>query len=131
MRILSRLTLFLLLLTGAPAFAQEHPPIPDQWDPYRAEKNLEIGRFYLKKGNYDAAIERFLDAIRYRSNFAVPHKLLGEAYEKKAEKTEAVKYYRKYLEILPQADDAGKIKKKIEDLDRQIEKERARKKRVR
>ena len=38
---------------------------PDQptWDPQRAEKDLEVGQYYMKKGDVDAAIDRFQDAI--------------------------------------------------------------------
>ena len=93
------------------------------FDPFRAEKNLEIGEFYLKKGNYDAAIERFKESIRYKPKFARPHRLLAEAYEKKGDAAEAVKYYRMYLEILPAAQDAGKVRKRIEKLSRTLERE--------
>src|SRR4029077_15247582 len=32
------------------------------WDPLRAEKDLEVGQYYMKKGDIDAAIDRFQDA---------------------------------------------------------------------
>jgi hypothetical protein len=37
---------------------------PDQptWDPLRAEKDLEVGQYYMRKGDLDAAIDRFQDA---------------------------------------------------------------------
>src|SRR6266581_3281410 len=37
---------------------------PDQptWDPLRAEKDLEVGQYYMKRGDLDAAIDRFQDA---------------------------------------------------------------------
>ena len=35
--------------------------------------------FYLHKGDVDAAIDRFLDAIQRRPNFAKPRLLLGKA----------------------------------------------------
>lgn len=92
-----------------------------EFDPLKAEKNLEVGKYYLRRGNYDAAIDRLKDSIRYKSNFAEPHRLLGEAYEKKGEREEAIRYYKKYLEILPSAEDAGKIGEKIEKLNRKIE----------
>jgi tetratricopeptide (TPR) repeat protein len=104
--------------------AQQEQDAP--YDPYRAEKSLEVGRFYLKKKNYDAAIDRFQDAIRHKPNFALPHKLIGEAYEKKKEYEKAVEFYGKYLDILPQAEDAADIRKKIESLNRKIEAARKR-----
>lgn len=95
----------------------------EEFDPLRAEQSLKIGEFYLRKKNYDAAIDRFHDAIRYKPNFALPHRRLGEAYEKKREKARAVEYYRKYLEILPAASDAEKIGKRIARLERDIERD--------
>jgi len=32
------------------------------WDPLRAEKDLEVGQYYMRKGDVDAAIDRFEDA---------------------------------------------------------------------
>jgi len=78
---------------------------------------VEIGTFYLKKGVYDAAIERFVEASNYQPTLAMPWKLLGEAYEKKREYSKAAQSYKKYLQILPHAADAAKIKKTISDLE--------------
>ena len=76
-----------------------------------------IGTFYLRKGAYDAAIERFIEAANYQPSLAMPWKFLGEAYEKKHEYAKAVEAYNKYLQILPHAADAAKIKKTISDLE--------------
>jgi hypothetical protein len=87
------------------------------FDPLHAQRSLDIGTFYLKKGIYDAAIERFVDASNYQPTLAMPWKLLGEAYEKKREYTKAIESYNKYLQILPHAADAAKIKKSIAELE--------------
>lgn len=97
-----------------------------EFDPLKAEKNLEVGKYYLRRGNYDAAIDRLKDSIRYKSNYAEPHRLLGEAYEKKGDREEAVRYYKKYLEILPSAEDAEKVKKRIKKLTKKKADESAR-----
>ncbi|MDQ1409556.1 MAG: hypothetical protein QOJ41_1291 [Acidobacteriaceae bacterium] len=91
---------------------------PDQptWDPLRAEKDLEVGQFYLKKGDLDAAIDRFQDAAAAKPGFAIPYRYLGEAQEKKGDKREALKSYRRYLDLYPHAEDAKKIQKKIDKL---------------
>lgn len=104
------------LLAQAQQEKQESP-----FDPFHAEKSIEIGEYYMKKGNFDAAIDRFQDAARYKPGFAKPYRLMGEAYEKKGDKAEAVKAYRKYLEILPSAEDGPKIKKRIGKLSKQLE----------
>jgi hypothetical protein len=87
------------------------------FDPLHAERSLDIGRFYLNKGAYDAAIDRFIEASNYQPTLAMPWKLLGDAYEKKHEYPKAVEAYNKYLRILPHAPDAAKIKKTISDLE--------------
>jgi tetratricopeptide (TPR) repeat protein len=88
----------------------------DKYDPYPAQKDLEVGMFYLHKGNVDAAIDRFKDAIELRPNFAKPRLLIAEAYERKGEKAEALKYYKEYLQVFPTAPDAKSVRRKIEKL---------------
>src|SRR5271156_1287264 len=96
------------------------PPaaMPDTgtYDPVSAEDDIEVGTFYMHKGDIDAAISRYKDAIRLRSNFAKPRLLLAEAYEKKHDKASALKYYKEYLEVFPKAPDAKKIQNKIDKL---------------
>jgi tetratricopeptide (TPR) repeat protein len=86
------------------------------YDPFPAVKDVEIGEFYLHKGDLDAAISRFEEAIQLRPNYAQPRLLLAQVYEKKGEKDQAVKYYKEYLQVFPHAPDAKKIEKKIEKL---------------
>jgi hypothetical protein len=87
------------------------------FDPLHAGRSIDIGTFYLRKGAYDAAIDRFVEASNYQPTLAAPWRLLGEAYEKKHEHAKAVESYNKYLQILPRAPDAAKIKKLISDLE--------------
>jgi hypothetical protein len=93
------------------------PPSGPVFDPLHAQRSLDVGKFYLNKGVYDAAIERFVDASNYQPTLAAPWKFLGEAYEKKREYAKAIQSYNKYLQILPHAADAAKIKKTISDLE--------------
>ncbi len=143
-----------LLLTvtglGSAAFAQGTPPepapkqdapkskpkpktdsavnsAPDQpkWDPLRAEKDMEVGKYYMHKGDIDAAIDRFQDAADAKPGFAIPFRFLGECYEKKGKKKPAVKAYQRYLDLYPHAEDGDKIRKKIEKLHAEIDKEKS------
>ncbi len=119
----------------APPPAKQKPPKPNtdtatqnapeqpKWDPLRAEKDLEVGQYYMKRGDYDAAIDRFNDAIEAKPGYAIPFRWLGEAEEKKGVKKKALKAYQRYLDLVPRADDAEKIRKKIEKLQREIDKE--------
>jgi tetratricopeptide (TPR) repeat protein len=93
------------------------PPEDDPaWDPFHAQQDIDVGMFYLHKGDVDAAISRFEDAITRRANFAKPRLLLAECYEKKGDPSEAVRYYKEYLQVLPNAPDAKKVREKIEKL---------------
>lgn len=122
--------LLLAVFAAGPAPAQKKPPTNAQpepvFEPFKAEKSVEVGMYYLKKKNYDAAIERFLDALNYKPGFARPHLLLGEAFEKKGEYEDSIMHYTAYLEILPNAEDANKIRKKITQLEKKVERERKR-----
>jgi|SRR6516164_6783615 tetratricopeptide (TPR) repeat protein len=89
------------------------------YNPLPAQQDIEVGMFYLHKGDVDAAIDRFLDAIQQRPNFAKPRLLLGKAYEKKHDNQSAVKYYKEYLQVLPGASDAKEVQKKIEKLSKE------------
>ena len=99
---------------------------PDQpmWDPLRAEKDIEVGEHYMHKGDYDAAIDRFQDAIEAKPGYAIPFRYLGEAQEKKGQKKQAIRSYQRYLDLYPHAEDAAKIKKKLEKLYKEVEKEK-------
>ena len=123
---------------SSPPAAQQPPPKPKPntdsavqsaegqptWDPLRAEKDLEVGKYYMKKGDVDAAIDRFEDATLAKPGYAIPFRYLGEAYEKKGRKKPAVKAYQRYLDLYPHAEDADKIRKKIEKLHQEIDKEK-------
>lgn len=89
------------------------------YDPYHAQKAVEVGLFYMKKGDLDAAIDRFRDAIGYKPDFARPRLLLGEAYEKKGDTAQALKYYKEYIEILPNGPDSKKVRSRIQKMSRQ------------
>jgi tetratricopeptide (TPR) repeat protein len=86
------------------------------YDPFHAQQDVEIGAYYMHKGDVDAAISRYQDAIQLKADFAKPRILLAEAYLKKGEKGEAVKYYKEYLKVFPDAPDAKKVRNKIEKL---------------
>lgn len=88
----------------------------EKYDPLPAEKDVEVGTFYMRKGDYDAAISRFEDAIQRKADYARPRLLLAQSYEKKGDKPAAVKYYKNYLEVYPHAPDAKRIQEKIEKL---------------
>lgn len=104
--------------------ATQNAPDQPMWDPLRAEKDIEVGQHYMHKGDFDAAIDRFEDAIAAKPGYAIPFRYLGEAQERKGLRKKAIKSYQRYLDLYPHAEDGDKIKKKIEKLYKELEKEK-------
>lgn len=82
---------------------------------------MEVGEFYMKKGDLDAAADRFKDATQVKPNLAKPHLLLAKIAEKKDDKAAAVRYYEEYLKILPDTPEAKKVRKRISELNAEMQ----------
>ena len=104
--------------------ATQNAPDQPAWDPLRAEKDLEVGQYYMKKGDLDAAIDRFQDATAAKPGYAIPFRYLAEAQEKKGLKKQAIKSYQRYLDLYPHAEDGDKVRKKIDKLYKDIQREK-------
>ena len=104
--------------------ATQNAPDQPSWDPLRAEKDLEVGQYYMKRGDLDAAIDRFLDATTAKPGYAIPFRFLAEAQEKKGLKKQAIKSFQRYLDLYPHAEDGDKVRKKIDKLHREVENEK-------
>ena len=104
--------------------ATQNAPDQPAWDPLRAEKDLEVGQYYMKKGDLDAAIDRFQDATAAKPGYAIPFRYLAEAQEKKGLKKQAIKSYQRYLDLYPHAEDGDKVRKKIDKLRKEVGKEK-------
>ena len=104
--------------------ATQNAPDQPAWDPLRAEKDLEVGQYYMRKGDVDAAIDRFQDATTAKPGYAVPFRYLGEAQEKKGLRKQAIASYSRYLDLYPHAEDGDKIRKKIDKLRREVERKK-------
>ncbi|HEX5433074.1 MAG TPA: tetratricopeptide repeat protein [Candidatus Angelobacter sp.] len=88
------------------------------YDPHRAEKDIEVGNYYLKRKNYRAALERFQDALLYKPNDAEATYGLATTQEKMDLFSLAYNNYSKYLEILPEgprARESDEGMKRVED----------------
>jgi tetratricopeptide (TPR) repeat protein len=102
----------------------EEPPEEDAnlkpkeyaFNPLQANKELQVGNEYFKKRSYKAAAGRFREATKWNPNLAEAWLRLGEAEEKRKNRQDAKEAYAKYLELQPQAKDAGEIRKKIASL---------------
>ena len=72
------------------------------WNPYKANKDIQVGDFYFKRKNYKGALDRYKEALYYKQNDAVATFRVGECEEKLGHKEEAKKYFEQYLKILPE-----------------------------
>lgn len=104
----------------APTQEQE-PPEEDEslapktysFNPLEAEKDLKVGLYYYKKGNYKAATSRFKEATLWNPTYADAFLRLGESEEKMKDKKAADQAYSKYLELSPDGKEAEAVKKKL------------------
>lgn len=102
----------------------EEPPEEDpsampktyDFNPIEAEKEVKVGRYYLKKGSLKAALNRFEDASKYNPQFAEAFLLLGETRQKLKDAKGAKEAYGKYIALAPGAKNAGEILKRMEKL---------------
>lgn len=86
------------------------------FNPLQAEKELQTGNYYFKKGSYRAAAGRFREATRWNDGFGEAWLRLGEADEKLRDPKGAREAYTKYLEVAGDARNAAEIRKKLEKL---------------
>ena len=71
------------------------------YDPHRADKDVEVGNYYLKLKNYRAALERFNDALLYKPGDAEATYGLALTQERLDLPAQAYQNYHEYLKILP------------------------------
>lgn len=84
------------------------------WSPMKADKNVEIGDYYLTQKNYAAAISRYREALYWKPDDAMAHFRLGQALEAAGQYAEARKNYQGYLKILPQGKFASTARKALQ-----------------
>jgi len=70
---------------------------PKEYNPLQAQASLRIGDFYLKKKNYQAAIERYIEALEYQPNLIAAYEALGKAYVKAGRVEKAVETYKDFI----------------------------------
>jgi tetratricopeptide (TPR) repeat protein len=110
---------------GSCAWAQQQtppePPEEDQavapkeyaFNPVQAQKELQIGNYYFKKGSYSAARIRYLEATQWNPGYAEAFLRLGETYEKLKDRPGSRKAYEKYLELEPKGKEAAGVRAKL------------------
>ena len=104
-----------------PQQQEQEPPEEDEslapktysFNPLEADKDLKVGLYYYKKGNYKAAMSRFREATLWNPTYAEAFLRLGESAEKLKDKKAAHEAYEKYIALAPTDKQAEAIKKKL------------------
>lgn len=79
--------------------------------------NLGVVYFKLKK--FDTALFSFLKAVELNKKYADAYFNLGRLYEETKENALACQYYKKYIELYPDAPDKEVVNKKIKILEKE------------
>ncbi len=82
-------------------------------------KDVEVGDYYFRGGNYKAALSRYREALQFKPRDAVATFKLAQTLEKSKEFEEARARYQEYLAILKDGPSAGEAKKALERLKKQ------------
>jgi tetratricopeptide (TPR) repeat protein len=101
--------------------SDQEPPEEDEslapktysFNPLEAEKDLKVGNYYFKKGNYKAATSRFREATLWNPTYAEAFLRLGESEEKLKDKKAARDAYEKYIALAPDDKQAEAVRKKL------------------
>lgn len=89
-------------------------------DPAEARRNLGVGDFYFKKGNFKAAADRYRDAVKYEPTRSEHYSKLIRALEKLEAYEEAVEVCRDFIAKNPESKDVSEFEKRVLELTRKI-----------
>ena len=93
--------------------------VPQQYsfNPVRSKRDVEVGTFYFKKGDWKAAAARFKEATLWNEGNAEAWLRWGETEEKRGGVKAAKAAYAKYLEVAGETSKlAADVKKRLERL---------------
>jgi tetratricopeptide (TPR) repeat protein len=86
------------------------------FNPLQSKKEVTVGEFYFKKGDFRAAAGRFIEATKWNEGNAEAWLRLGDAQERMKDMKAARTAYEKYLSLAPDAKNAAEVRKKLEKL---------------
>jgi len=91
---------------------------PKEYNPLLASQNLKVGNYYFKKKNYDAAIQRYLEAIGFQPNLSDAYTALARAYEKNGSLSKAIQVFREFIQKNPDSPKVAEFQAQAEKLER-------------
>ena len=83
----------------------------------QAAHDMDVGETYLSTNKYDAARERFEEALRLAPENPLVYFRLAQSLQGMQRLDPARLYYRKYLELEPKGRFAGDARKAVKDID--------------
>jgi tetratricopeptide (TPR) repeat protein len=97
---------------------EDKSEIPKQYsfNPLQSKKEVIVGDFYFKKGDYKAAVGRFREATKWNDGNADAWLRLAETQEKMKDPKAAHEAYEKFLQLAPDAKNASEVRKRLEKL---------------
>ena len=89
-----------------PKPAPEPPPVPAA----NPQELYNQGALALKDGQYDKAVEFFRRCVQVNKMNGKCYRAMGIVYARKGDPAKAARYYRKYLQVSPNASDADQVR---------------------
>ena len=89
-------------------------------DPEQAKKSVEIGDFYAKRNNYDAAEMRYREAIEYNLKWDVSYRKLIKLLEKQDKYAAAMEICRLFIENNPDSEKVKSFQKSAQKLQKKL-----------
>ena len=86
------------------------------FNPLQSQKSVDVGDHYFKNGKFQGAAYRYKDATLWNDGNAEAWLKLGKVEEKLKDQSAAKEAYAKFLELSPDAKDAGSIRKKLQSM---------------
>jgi tetratricopeptide (TPR) repeat protein len=83
------------------------------FNPLEADRNIKVGNYYMHKGSFRGAVDRYQAATKYNPTSAEAFFKLGEAEEKLKHADKAKAAFQRVLQIAPDSKLAHDAKKKL------------------
>ncbi len=93
------------------------PAKPKEYSPMEAERSLQVGNYYYKGKNYDAAIMRYLEALEYQPDFVKAFDALARAYEKNKQYDKAAAVCRDFIRKNPDSPKVADFRSRLAKLE--------------
>ena len=89
-------------------------------DPIEAERHIKVGDFYYKRKNFEAAGERYREAVKYFPRRPDSYFKLIRALEKMEKFEEALAVCREFIEANPEAPQVEQFQSRIKELEGKV-----------